>query len=129
MDEAIELAKRSIMESKHGCVIVHGRNGIVASGINEHLHNQEDRSIYSIHAEMNALCQLLRIKSHNERYMRDCVALVARVGPLSTGHAVRMSRPCEKCEKQLRKMGIRKVYYTFDQNHIGELVLHNKNNL
>jgi len=129
MDEAIELAKRSTMESKHGCVIINPRardKWIVASGINEHLHNQEDRHVYSIHAEANALAQLLRIKSHNHTYFDDCIALVARVGPVSTNYRVRMSKPCPNCERMFRKIGIKRVFYTLDENTMVEMKIHTR---
>lgn len=127
MREAIELAKRSTMESKHGCVIINPRardNWVVASAVNEHVHNQEDRRVFSIHAEVNALAQLMRIKSHNQTYFEDCIALVARVGPPTQNYRVRMSKPCANCERMLRKMGIRRVFYTLDEATMGELRIH-----
>lgn len=130
MEEAIQLAKRSTMESKHGCVIINPKNRdkwVVASGINEHVQNQEDRNVYSIHAEVNALAQLLRIKSHNHTYFDDCIALVARVGPKSSNYKVRMSKPCANCERTLRKMGIKRVFYTIDENTMCEMRIHTNN--
>ena len=126
MEIAIEHAKRSTMESKHGCVIINSKaqNKLVAASCNEHIANQEDRSVFSIHAEVNALAQLLRIKSHNNTFFEHCVAFVARVGPPSSNFKVRMSKPCQNCQKMLRKLGIRKVFYTIDEHNIQELTFH-----
>lgn len=119
IQEAIELAKTSHMESMHGCVIVNERSKvspIIASGVNAHVQHQERRGVFSRHAEMSALANLIAIKGHNARFFSECTAYIARVGPKSIGHPVRMSRPCEKCQKLLRKLGIEKIVYTIDND-------------
>jgi tRNA(Arg) A34 adenosine deaminase TadA len=122
MQEAIKLATTSTMEMKHGCVIVNVRakdgKPIVARGVNQHVLNLEDRRVFSRHAEMSAVASLIAIKGHNSSFFDKCVAFVARVGPSSTGNDVRMSKPCADCQRLLKKMGISKVYYTYDSRTV-----------
>jgi deoxycytidylate deaminase len=124
MQHAIELAKKSTMEMKHGCVIVNTKcrdKQIVATGINEHVLNCEERNVFSIHSEMKALANLIGIRGHNEKYLENCTAFVARVGSERLGYQVKMSRPCIKCQKLLKKMGIKRIFYTIDENSVAEL--------
>lgn len=114
---AIDVAKTSQMESMHGCIIVNEKtrgDPIIVSGINAHVFNQEDRGVFSRHAEMSALANLIAIKGHNGKFFSECTAYIARVGPASKGHPVRMSKPCEKCQKLLIKVGIERIVYTCD---------------
>lgn len=125
MQEAIELAKTSDMEMKHGCVIVNTRSRdrpVVARGVNQHVFNLEGRRVYSRHAEMDAVAHLLAIKSHNSSFFENCIAFVARVGPASSGHQIRMSRPCRDCQRLLQKIGIQRIYYTHDNRTICAMI-------
>lgn len=125
MEYAIQLAKSSTMDSMHGCVILSTnpkiKDPIVAQGFNTHVHHQEHRRVFSIHAEMRALSDLIAIRGHNMQFFNNCIAFVARVGSENAGYPVRMSKPCLKCQKLLRKMGIKRVFYTVDENTICEL--------
>lgn len=124
MQEAIDLAKSSTMEMKHGCVIVNEKakdRPIVARGINQHIFNMEDRLVFSRHAEMSAVSSLIAIKGHNNNFFENCIAFVARVGPASSNHQVRMSKPCKDCQKLLQKIGINKVFYTYDNSTVCSL--------
>lgn len=122
LDVAIGLAKTSQMESMHGCVIVNDKvargNPIIATGVNTHIFNQEERGVFSRHAEMSALANLIAIKGHNSKFFSQCTAYVARVGSPSLGYPVRMSKPCEKCQRLLRKLGIERIVYTYDKDTI-----------
>ena len=120
MRQAIELAKRSVMEQKHGCVVIHN-NEVVAQGVNEHIYNQEDRNVFSIHSEQSALSCLLAMKNHNHNFIKNCVVFVARVGPVSKGYPIRLSKPCKRCQTLLHKVGIRRVFYTVDDHTMQEL--------
>ena len=127
MLHAIELAKRSTMEQRHATVIINPKcrdNPIVATGVNEHLHNQENRDVFSIHSEQMAISSLLALKRYQPHFMKNCIAFVARVGPQSLGYPVRFSKPCPMCEQLLLKVGIRRVFYTVDDDHMAELIVH-----
>ena len=125
MQEAIELAKSSTMEKKHGCVIINVKNKdrpIVARGVNQHVYNLEDRHVFSRHAEMSAIASLIAIKGHNSSFFDHCIAFVARVGT-SMNPDVRMSKPCHHCQRLFLKMGVSKIYYTFDDNTVCSMKL------
>lgn len=124
MQEAIELAKSSTMEKKHGCIIIHAKNKdrpIVARGINQHVYNMENRHVFSRHAEMSAIASLIAIKGHNSNFFGKCIAFVARVGTARREPDVKMSKPCPGCQKLFQKMGITKIYYTFDDTTVCSL--------
>lgn len=118
MNEAIELAKGSTMESRHGCIVINEKckdRPIVARGINEHIFNLEDRKVFSRHAENSAIAELIGMKGHNSKFFDNCIAFVARVGARDD---VRFSKPCRKCQKLLRKVGIKKIFYTYDADTV-----------
>lgn len=117
IQDALELAKTSQMESMHGCIIAH-KNNAIANGINAHIYNQENRGVFSRHAEMSALANLIAIKGHNAKFLSECVVYVARVGPESIGFPPRMSKPCDKCLKLLQKVGIKKFVFTYNDDLI-----------
>jgi pyrimidine deaminase RibD-like protein len=116
MDAAISLARTSTMESRHGCVIVNEKRKdgpIVARGVNRHVDGGASHGVFSIHAEAAAAAGLLAIKAHDRRFFRGSTAYVARVGG-EGGATCRFSKPCPECQRLLRKLGVRKLYFTFD---------------
>jgi len=118
MNAAIELAKQSTMEQRHGAIVVNEKcrdRPIVARGINEHVFNMEDRKVFSRHAEMSCVASLIAMKGHNSRFFDNCTVFVARVGARDE---VRFSKPCKKCQRLLQKIGIKKIYYTYDENTV-----------
>lgn len=128
LKEAIELANTSTMEKKHGCVIINPRfkdRPIVARGVNQHVYNLEDRNVFSRHAEMSAIATLIAIKGHNSIFFENCIAFVARVGTSRKEPEVKMSKPCPNCQRLFKKMGINKIYYTFDDDTVCSLKLCN----
>jgi hypothetical protein len=118
MDAAISLARTSTMESRHGCVIVNQRRKggpILARGVNRHVGgaSRAGRGVFSIHAEAAAAAGLLAIKAHDRRFFEKSTAYVARVGG-EGGATCRFSKPCPECQRLLRKLGVRTLYFTFD---------------
>lgn len=99
MEEALENAKQSTMNHRHGAVVV--KNGkILSSG-----HNRIRARWPSIHAEMDALLSL----SPKDR--RGATVYVARV---SASGGIRNSKPCLMCERCMRKWGVSRVVWSFD---------------
>jgi|MDTC01.2.fsa_nt_gb tRNA(Arg) A34 adenosine deaminase TadA len=98
MNEALDNAKHSNMNQRHGAVVV--KNGKVLS----RGHNRIRARWPSVHAEMDALLSL----SPKER--RGSTVYVARIG--SQGE-VRNSKPCLMCERCMRKWGVHTVVWSF----------------
>lgn len=100
---AAEVAKKSSMMHKHGCIIVY-RKQIVATGYNT-MPNMFEKSV---HAEINALNKL-----KNKQYLlKECDLYVVRIGTDSYGNVLKYSKPCEHCTRCINHFKIRKVYYS-----------------
>jgi len=106
MDRAILEAQKSTMEHQLGCVIVR-QNEIVASSCNYYAENFTDA--WSIHAEVAAIMQL---RKKPRKYFQDCVMYVVRVGTQHMKYPLKLSKPCESCESIINEVGIRRVYYS-----------------
>jgi deoxycytidylate deaminase len=107
LERASQLAMKSLMTQKHGCVIVNN-NSIVSEGFNHYIIDMCHK--YSIHAEVDALN-----KFKKSRYISDKTRLemyVVRIGPKKYDHCLKYSKPCNFCQKAIIKHGINKVYYS-----------------
>lgn len=108
-DYAAQLARKSMMQHQHGCVIVHNKQ-VVSEGTNEsfeHFNHQ-----FSMHAEVTALN---KIKHKDRRFLSQCTMYVVRIGPPSSNETFKLSKPCLHCMKTIVEMGIGKVYYTTNE--------------
>lgn len=104
MNEALDSARQSTMNQRHGAVVI--KNGkILSTG-----HNRIRARWPSVHAEIDALRSL----SHKER--RGSTVYVARISPQGE---IRNSKPCLMCERCMRKWGVSNVVWSFsdDKNH------------
>ena len=105
LQKAAEIARRSAMNHRHGCVIV--KNGeIISEGFNNtemHMYH-----LNSIHAEVNCLSKLKR----NPRMLQDCEMYVVRIGTEKMGNPLKYSKPCPDCTKVILKSGIKKIFYS-----------------
>lgn len=73
----------------------------------------------STHAEQAAI---LEVRSKID--LSNCKIYVARIRPpASPNGKLGMSRPCAICERVLLAYGIRKAYYTIDDDHYGIMFL------
>jgi len=107
--KAINEAKKSVMNHRHGCVIV--KDGeIVATGYNRMM-DFMSHTVLSIHAECDAI---RKIKSKGKKYMEQCSLVVVRIGHPDTNNrpTLKNSKPCEACTKEINKCGIVRVFYS-----------------
>lgn len=106
--KAARAAQKSSMTHRHGCIIVAADGTIVSEGFNHHRMAMSHR--FSIHAEVAALHRAKRAKTR----FTDCEMYVVRLGPGPS--ALKYSRPCEDCVHEITKSGIRRVYYSTNEN-------------
>jgi len=100
------IARKSGMNHRHGAVVV--RNGeIVAEGYNYEV--PDYKTTFSVHAEADALS---KIKHLGKQFLSQCDMIVVRVGPTTLEHTTKLSMPCPMCRSKIEQLGIRKVYYT-----------------
>lgn len=121
MHEAIEIAKKSDMRSKHGCIIIDNKGNIISSACNRTLHISSEQYIkdnfhkgikVSRHAEENALRNVDHKKLYGARLY------VVRWGVISSNPTFMNSKPCERCTKIIntcmKKFGLKVAYYSSD---------------
>ena len=102
-DRAITLAKKSTMMQKHGAVILDKNGEIIGQGFN-HFSSFMSHS-WSCHAEIAALLSIKNKKA----LLVDATLVVVRIG---SDNEPKLSKPCDKCRKEINKFGIKKVFYS-----------------
>ncbi len=105
LEQACKLATTSQERFRHSAIIVLG-GSVQSWGINKNTldpayHVNEPK--ISVHAEEAALKRAVRTKG--------AVIYVARI---NRTNEQRMSRPCDRCMRQLREAGIKRVVYTIN---------------
>ena len=99
------------MEYKHGCVLLH-HGKIISTGCNYDKVQYKNKILCrnvscSTHAEMSAIISLKGKKADT--------LLVIRVGKDGT---LRDSKPCQYCYQFIYKNGIKKIYYSTNNQEI-----------
>jgi len=99
------------MEYKHGCVLLH-HGKIISTGCNYDKVQYKSKILCrnvscSTHAEMSAIISLKGKKADT--------LLVIRVGKDGT---LRDSKPCQYCYQFIYKSGIKKIYYSTNEQEI-----------
>jgi len=119
---AIEVAKKSDMRCKHGCVIIDNKGNIISTGYNKmipascnilklNLYKEDfERCKLSRHAEENAL------RNADPRKLCGAKLYVVRWGNKDNNPLFMQSKPCKRCtliiESCMKKFGLRVVYYS-----------------
>jgi deoxycytidylate deaminase len=117
MQYAADIAQRSDMRTKHGCVIIDNKGTIISTAYNKTLNisphklKEYDRSNkISRHAEENALRHVDRRKLSGARLY------VVRSENTSINNCFMNSKPCKRCsdiiESCMRRFGLKAVYYS-----------------
>jgi deoxycytidylate deaminase len=114
LKKAAQLALKSNMGHRHGCIVVDSQTDeIISSGYNHtaiHMYHK-----WSCHAEIDTL---RKIKRNTD--LSNAELYVVRIGPESLGNPLRMSQPCEGCSKAILKSGLKKIYYSW--SHIDQKI-------
>ena len=103
---ALELAEASEHEVVHKmCALVVSKNQVLSVGYNQPKTHpiSADTPVQQLHAEMHAV-----IKCDSSE---GADVIVVRSRPSGKPG---LARPCEICEKVLRRFGVRKVFYTIN---------------
>ena len=108
-----EAKKSPFKQHKLGAVIVK-RGRILSTGYNEIRWNKKLRK-ENIHAEESAIVKLL-----TEKRMHDLVGADIYVTRFTKGGRVGMARPCGCCNRLIATCGIRRVFYTTDDDTVLE---------
>lgn len=118
IQESQNEAKKSILNHKHGCVIVY-RNEIITRGYNKVLYY--NNRFKSIHAEANALYKLSKINKFTNKNIRNkCILYVVRIQ--NGSNELKMSKPCLNCINNIIKNNIGATYYSTNKSFIDDLI-------
>lgn len=121
METCVEVAKKSNMNSKHGCIIIDKKGSIISSACNkrrcidtEHIPDIRIRrqKKFSKHAEETAL------KNVNRNDLKGATLYVVRYGYNDSNPYFMNSKPCEKCtaiiNAAINRHGLKAAYYSTD---------------
>lgn len=121
MEMCVEVAKKSNMNSKHGCIIIDRKGNLISSACNkrrsmetEHISdiNMRRQKRFSRHAEETAL------KNVNRNDLKGAVLYVVRYGHNNCNPYFMNSKPCEKCtaiiNAAIERHGLKAAYYSTD---------------
>jgi len=132
-EKCLQLAQKSNLTQKHGCVLVKN-NKIISCGYNFKIKNtvnnpfmtnssssSDNSGVFSVHAEIST------IKKVKKQDLSKCELYVIRIGPGSTTNKVgetseidttsfryKYSCPCSTCAKMIQMHRIKKVYYSIN---------------
>lgn len=120
----LNIAAKNAMEStfdrfRHGAVLVKG-GSVISTATNKNQYcSFANRfrtlpGIPTIHAELGCILGIAREITNN------AILYVVRIGFDNT---FRLSKPCEMCEQCLSFVGVRRVYYSTNENEIGVMKL------
>jgi deoxycytidylate deaminase len=98
---ATEEACKSTMEHRHGCVIIN-KGKVIVRSYNYRIYFYSHG--FSIHAEVNAIRKLKNMKISP----KECSMVIVRLEK----SGLRNSKPCSKCEPEIRNAGFNRVYYS-----------------
>lgn len=103
---------------RHGAVLAGNGSSILGIGVNNEKYcsvGAKYRSSAKGHSTYHAeIASIINIPRH---VTRGSVMYVARIAK-GTGED-RMSKPCAMCHAVLKAQGVKRVYYTIDENTIG----------
>jgi deoxycytidylate deaminase len=110
LERAAKLAMKSTMSHRHGCVVVLN-GGVVSEGYNRQTTHMFHS--FSVHAEADALFKIKKMGYP----LNDAEMYVVRIATSRFDHCLKYSKPCKECQNVIKKMGVRKVYYSTNSEY------------
>ena len=116
---AKQAANSSFPSFKHGAVLTKGAS-ILNLGVNKKQYSsfaarfRDSPDHATIHAELGCILGVDRQSTSGS------TVYVVRINPQGEW---RLSKPCRMCQEAMRHVGIKRVIYSVEKNHIGEMKL------
>jgi len=138
IDKYVQLAANEAQNSKqafrHGAVIF-GRGGkVICTGYNKGNRTKIlDKIFTCTHAEMDVLNKLVnnylkpKYGKDYKKYCKRYSIVVTRIEKCESVLKTAFSQPCYYCAKMLEQYGIKKVYYTLDNENIEMVKIYDLN--
>jgi cytidine deaminase len=102
-------AMKSSVNSRHSAALINNNNGIYKAFYNKFIKKiriKDNKDFFiTIHAEISAVCNHI-----DKKNIKGMDIIVIRIDKL--GKRLQNSRPCNTCIIKLKKLGIRKVFYS-----------------
>lgn len=122
LEEADKFRNKTSCKNMHIAVLFTSKNKILSIGVNNHncTYKSPLHDLLTIHAEMDAIYSYLRgvtnkkLKQFKRKHAKIAVFRVTPNGEMS------FSRPCRDCLFKLSECGIRKIYWTVDNETVEE---------
>lgn len=112
ISKAVSESYKSNCTHKHGALIVDRCTGkIVAKGYNRMCTDQ--KHLLSVHAEMDAL---RKIRSFHTKYDNLAMYIIR-----FDKNQLKYSKPCITCATNIKKFGIKKIYFSFQESYIDRI--------
>lgn len=116
--QALKLAETSTYGNfRHGALLING-GSIISMGINQEKYcsagskfRNKNKGVATYHAELSALVNL------KPEAIKGSIMYVARSAKGSKEE--RISKPCPMCHQYMKNAGVKAVYYTLSDTHIG----------
>jgi deoxycytidylate deaminase len=112
LDNLKKTAMKSPVNNRHSAALVKNNDIISKSHYNKFIKEIKvikDNTIYlhnfTIHAEINVICNY-----YDKKNIKGMDLIVIRINNIGT--QLKNSRPCNSCITKLKKIGIRKVFYS-----------------
>ena len=117
MMKCVDIAKKSDMRCKHGCIIVDKNGKVISEAHNrrnglpdKHIEDPSKRPFFSNHAEETAL------KKMNRNDLNGATLYVVRFGHCHKNPIFMNSKPCPKCTPIIiacmKNFGLKAAYYS-----------------
>lgn len=135
LNEAEKYRKRTSCRSLHVAILFTGKGKILSIGVNNHscTHKTPLHHLLTIHAEMDAIYSYMRgVTTQKIKHFKRKSAKIA-VFRITPGGNIANSLPCLDCLKKAHECGIRKIYWSVNNNQMASgrpdlvIVEHNVN--
>jgi len=113
VDLAIEQAKKSPCNIKHGSVIVKNKK-VLSKGYNKYIYTcySFESGKITVHSEADCISKC--INTNGRRSLKGATIYIIRLNYLNE---LKMSCPCENCYSLIIKYGIKTVYYSTNETN------------
>lgn len=119
LTEAHRIALYTNMRYKHSALLLNKKLNIISTGYN--YRTIKNKYNYSIHAEEQCLSNMLNKQKYNNRKkMNKYILLIIRI---DKDNNFAYSYPCDNCLNIIKKFGIKKIYYSINNNQFIRLRL------
>jgi deoxycytidylate deaminase len=118
-----ECAKTSnVVSSKHASALIFSKNNYLMYS-NIHRSYIDGNVINTLHAEANCLQKLLKLRNKNKCLSNNSVCKTIIVIKLANGNTLGNSKPCINCLNKLKKLNIKRIFYSDKNgNIVGEKI-------